>query len=173
MFPVRVFSRWFLVAITVWALYTIDVVSQEKPKDKLPASDAPKFNKVIPKTPPGVTMRTVTIAEYGDQKVTLVIYVPDKPGMYPAILDIHGGGWRARQVENDRPMMERLATRGFVTALVSYRLSGEAKYPAALDDCKAAVRYLRANAAQIQDRSGPYRRHGRLGRAAIFRACWP
>ncbi len=47
-------------------------------------------------------------------------------------------------------MLERLAARGFVTALVSYRLSGEAKYPAALHDAKAAVRYLRANAARLK-----------------------
>src|SRR5258706_12778327 len=47
-------------------------------------------------------------------------------------------------------MMERIATHGFVTALVAYRLSGEAKYPAALYDCKSAVRYLRANAAKFK-----------------------
>lgn len=115
-----------------------------------PAASGPKFKKVLPETPPGVTMTEETVAEYPEHKVTVVIYTPDKAGRYPAILDIHGGGWKARQVEADRPMMERLAARGFVTALVSYRLSGEAKYPAALDDCKAAVRYLRANASRLK-----------------------
>jgi pectinesterase len=43
-------------------------------------------------------------------------------------------------------MMERLALRGFVTALVSYRISSEAPYPAALSDCKSAIRFMRANA---------------------------
>ena len=47
-------------------------------------------------------------------------------------------------------MMERLAQRGFVTALVSYRLSTEAKYPAAIHDCKAALRTLRAHAAELK-----------------------
>ena len=47
-------------------------------------------------------------------------------------------------------MMERLAARGFVTALVSYRLSTEAKYPAAVHDCKAALRYLRAHAGELK-----------------------
>src|SRR6185295_5987494 len=64
--------------------------------------------------------------------------------------DIHGGGWSARQVKSDKPMMERLATNGFVTALVAYRLSGDAKYPAALNDCKSAIRYLRAHAAEFK-----------------------
>jgi len=45
-------------------------------------------------------------------------------------------------------MMERLARRGFITALVTYRLSTEAKFPAALYDCKSAIRFMRANAAK-------------------------
>ncbi len=117
-----------------------------KPAD----APAPKFKRVLPETPPGVTLLMEELAKYPEHTVELLVYVPDRPGVYPAILDIHGGGWEKRQIENDRPMMERLASRGFVTALVSYRLSGEAKYPAALHDCKAAVRYLRANAARFK-----------------------
>jgi pectinesterase len=110
----------------------------------------PKWKKAPPQTPPGVTCVTDLIEKHPEHDVTIVIYTPDKPGVYPAILDIHGGGWKDRQVEADRPMMERLATRGFVTAIVSYRLSGEAKYPAALSDGKAAVRFLRTNAAKYK-----------------------
>jgi len=110
----------------------------------------PKWKKVLPQTQPGITGSLYTIATYDKHDVTLVVYVPDKPGTYPAILDIHGGGWSQRQVEADKPMMERLSTHGFVTALVAYRLSGEAKYPAALYDCKSAVRYLRANAVNFK-----------------------
>ena len=115
-----------------------------------PVPTAPKWKKVLPQTPPGVTCVTDLIEKHPEHDVTIVIYMPDKPGVYPAILDIHGGGWKDRQVEPDRPMMERLATHGFVTAIVSYRLSGEAKYPAALSDGKAAVRFLRANAAKYK-----------------------
>ncbi len=115
-----------------------------------PATPAPKpkWQKVYPQTPAGVTQFMEVIASYPEHVVTLTVYVPDAAGSYPAIIDFHGGGWAARQVEADKPMMERLATRGFVTALVSYRVSGEAKYPAALHDCKAGVRCLRANAAK-------------------------
>jgi pectinesterase len=111
---------------------------------------APKWKKVLPQTPPGISLTTQVIATYNGRDVTLVVYVPEKSGSYPAILDIHGGGWSQGQVEADKPMMERLASHGFVTALVAYRLSGEAKYPAALYDCKSAVRYLRANAAKFK-----------------------
>lgn len=130
-------------------LASLPAAAQQKTAATL-APATPKWKKVLPQTPPGVVMSEETVAEYPEHNVTLVIYTPEKPGRYPAILDIHGGGWKARQVEADRPMMERLAARGFVTALVSYRLSGEAKYPAALDDSKAAVRYLRANAARLK-----------------------
>src|SRR5690349_14187022 len=97
---------------------------------------APKFKKVLPANPPELEMMVKEIAPYPEHTVTLTIYVPREKGTYPAILDIHGGGWSQRQVESDKPLMERLALRGFVTAIVSYRLAQEAKYPAALHDCK-------------------------------------
>ena len=131
---------------------------------------APKWKKVLPQTQPGITSTSYTIATYDKHNVTLVVYVPDKPGTYPAILDIHGGGWSQRQVEADKPMMERLATHGFVTALVAYRLSGEAKYPAALYDCKSAVRIPSGECDEVQDRSRSHRRHGRLCRGASLGA---
>jgi acetyl esterase/lipase len=114
------------------------------------ATAAPKFKRVMPQTPEGFKLEEITLATYDGQPVLLTIYVPPGDALYPAILDIHGGGWKDRQVENDKPMMERLAQRGFVTALVAYRLSGTAKYPAALNDCKSAVRYLRANEAKYK-----------------------
>jgi len=108
------------------------------------------WKRVMPETPPGFTLVVKDVAVYPEHTVTLTLYVPDKAGKYPAVLDIHGGGWKDRQVEQDRPMMERLAARGFVTGIVAYRLSQEAKYPAAIHDCKAAVRYLRAHAAELK-----------------------
>ncbi len=138
-----------LPALLIAALaFTAD--AQNADKKKADETGAPKFKKVLPSTPPGVTCTTNVVAEYPEHTVTVVVYCPDKQGVYPTILDIHGGGWQSRQVESDKPMMERLAERGFVTVLVSYRLAGEAKYPAALDDCKAAVRWMRANAHKFK-----------------------
>ncbi|MBA4015602.1 MAG: alpha/beta hydrolase [Pirellula sp.] len=89
----------------------------------------------------------VTFAKYGDRELQLDLYRPKVRAMpLPAIVCIHGGGW----VKGDRGSMtnlaQALAARGYVTATISYRLSGEAKFPAAIQDCKAAVRWLRANA---------------------------
>jgi acetyl esterase/lipase len=65
----------------------------------------------------------------------------------PGVLWLHGGGWE-RGDKNGSSGARFLAAAGFVTASIFYRLSGEAKFPAAIEDCKCAIRYLRANAAK-------------------------
>lgn len=62
----------------------------------------------------------------------------------PAIIWIHGGGWSAGSHKRNAAML--LVAKGYFTASIEYRLSGEAKWPAQIEDCKLAVRWLRANA---------------------------
>jgi pectinesterase len=66
----------------------------------------------------------------------------------PAVLLIHGGGWRSGDRSQHIPMAQRLAEAGYVAVTAEYRLSTEAQYPAAVHDLKAAIRWLRANARQ-------------------------
>ena len=68
----------------------------------------------------------------------------------PAILLIHGGGFRAGTREGYNALCAQLADRGFVAATVSYRLAPKYPFPAAVHDVKAAVRWLRANATKYQ-----------------------
>ena len=68
-------------------------------------------------------------------------------GPFPAILCIHGGGFRAGTRDGYDGMCVNLAQHGYVAATVTYRLSPASQFPAAVHDCKAAVRWLRANAA--------------------------
>lgn len=111
----------------------------------------PASKKVLPALPDTIALHEkVECSKVGDIVIPLDIYVPKAPGKYPAILLIHGGGWKARQVDADKPLAERLAGRGYVVAQVAYRLSTTAKYPAALHDCKAALRFLRARAGDYQ-----------------------
>ena len=63
----------------------------------------------------------------------------------PAVLWIHGGGWE-RGDKNGNSGAQFLANAGFVTASLSYRLSGDSPFPAAIEDCKCAIRFLRASA---------------------------
>lgn len=139
------FSLCLALSFALSALHAAD----PKPAAKTSAN-GPKWKALKPQTPAGFTLKTLEVAQYPEHTVELYVYVPDAAGTWPCILDIHGGGWKARQVEADKPMMERLAQRGFVTAIVSYRLSTEAKYPAALHDCKAALRCLRAHAQELK-----------------------
>lgn len=65
----------------------------------------------------------------------------------PAVLWIHGGGWE-RGDKNGNSGALLLANEGFVTASLFYRLSGDSPFPADLEDCKCAIRFLRANASK-------------------------
>jgi acetyl esterase/lipase len=65
----------------------------------------------------------------------------------PTVLWIHGGGWEHGD-KNAHSGGSFLADHGFVTATISYRLSGDSPFPAAIEDCKCAIRFLRANAAK-------------------------
>src|SRR5260370_27789506 len=77
------------------------------------------------------------------------------PSPHPAVLCIHGGGFRAGNRESYLPLCIRLAQRGYVAATVTYRLAPKFQFPAPLHDVKAAVRYLRANAAKFRIDADP------------------
>lgn len=72
----------------------------------------------------------------------------DGAGPFPAIVCIHGGGFRAGTREGYDALCVTLAQQGYVAVTVTYRLSPAYQFPAAVQDCKAAVRWLRANAAR-------------------------
>lgn len=95
----------------------------------------------------------------GYRPLTLDLYLPRHPGhgvppRHPLIIYIHGGGWfggHSRQsgaFENWPEVLASIAARGYVVSSVNYRLSGEASFPAALQDIKAAIRWLRTHAAE-------------------------
>jgi acetyl esterase/lipase len=66
----------------------------------------------------------------------------------PAVLLVHGGGFRAGTKESYIPLAVKLAEHGYIAATIAYRLAPRNQFPAPLEDAKAAVRFLRANAAK-------------------------
>ena len=93
--------------------------------------------------------RDIVYGKAGRVELRLNLALPAKGGVpFPAVVCIHGGGWYQGQRQDMDAMTELLARRGYVAAAVSYRLSGDARFPAQVEDCKAAVRWLRANAAK-------------------------
>jgi acetyl esterase/lipase len=72
----------------------------------------------------------------------------DGDGPFPAIVCIHGGGFRAGDRKGWDARVKKFAEHGYVAVTVTYRLAPRNKFPAAVNDVKAAVRWLRANAAK-------------------------
>lgn len=96
-------------------------------------------------------LRNLEYVENGHERHRLDLYLPDNDqpadsAKRPLVIWIHGGGWRAGSKDNCPAIP--LATQGFAVASINYRLSGHAIFPAQIHDCKAAVRWLRANADQ-------------------------
>ena len=90
----------------------------------------------------------------GYRPLGLDLYLPEAlpTGPVPVIVHVHGGGWRRGSRRHPLPALgtdfyDRLAAQGFAVAAVDYRLSGEARYPAALEDVRAAVDWARDNVA--------------------------
>ncbi|MXV15719.1 alpha/beta hydrolase [Hufsiella ginkgonis] len=69
--------------------------------------------------------------------------------LVPAILIIHGGGWRSGDRSQHIPLARKLAERGYACFTVEYRLSTEALYPAAIEDLQAALEWVRSNSTQF------------------------
>jgi len=95
-----------------------------------------------------------TISGYRPLKLDLYLpsaKLPSHP--LPLVVWVHGGGWmignpRADWTYGDwTQVLARLSARGYVVAGVSYRLSGEARFPAQIDDVHAALQFLRQNAS--------------------------
>ena len=117
--------------------------------------------------PPGVVAhRDLAYVPGGDRKQRLDLYLPeDPPGgeatgePRPLVIWVHGGGWRGGNKSRCPPLKAGFVGRGYAVASVGYRLSGSAKFPAQIEDCRAAVRWLRAHADEYRldpDRFGAW-----------------
>jgi acetyl esterase/lipase len=82
----------------------------------------------------------------GGKEMKIDIAYPDGKGPFPAVLCVHGGAWRLGSRKEMLRWIKYLAADGYVAAAVSYRLIPEGKWPEPIEDCKTAVRFLRANA---------------------------
>lgn len=94
-----------------------------------------------------VVHRAISYCKGGQKDLLLDVVEPtDRSAKRPAILFVHGGGWMAGGREDYFPLMMSVASKGYVTASIDYRLSQEAIFPAQVEDVKCAVRWLRAHA---------------------------
>jgi acetyl esterase/lipase len=130
--------RWtrFVVGVLAAMLAWANLVSAQEPSGRSAS--------------PGIrVLRDLPYVEGGHEQQRLDLYLPEKDGARrPLVVWVHGGGWEAGRKE-DSPA-QWLVGKGYTVASVNYRLSQQAVFPAQLHDCKAAIRWLRANAAKYR-----------------------
>ena len=133
----------FLRILAVTALLTAGLGPVHAQAGKAPA--------VLP-VPEGITAhREIAYVENGHARQVLDLYLPEKSGeKLPVIGWIQGGAWSAGDKNGCPPLRQGYVQRGYAVASLNYRLSQHATFPAQLEDCKAALRWLRAQARRCR-----------------------
>ena len=132
--------RWTLLGMLWWAV-SAEVSPQASAQSARSAFPVPSSVRII---------RDVPYALYGRRELKLDVYLPPEGRVdraRPAVIVVRGGAWQSGDKEGFGFIAGQLAEEGFVAASIEYRTSSEAKFPAAVHDVKAAVRWMRANAA--------------------------
>ncbi len=134
-------------------LYRIRMNAYGVPQNPAFQAEHLSANKMRPSTEISgsvVSYPNIVYGSDGDRKLLCDIFRPQKAeDPLPAIIVVHGGGWRNGSKNKFRALAIELAERGFVTAAIEYRLGHEAKFPAGIQDCNAATAFVKANAARF------------------------
>jgi acetyl esterase/lipase len=99
-----------------------------------------------------VERREVKYAVHGNTSLKGQLYSPKGEGKFPAVIAVHGGGWRLANLDNYQYLGPWLAERGYVVLAVTHRLSkpGQKAFPEAVQDVRAAVQFVKGRAAELK-----------------------
>jgi acetyl esterase/lipase len=151
------FKNWILVTIAAAVLVpgcsSSSPATSDGSQQTVDASN-PKADAAPPNTALcGVTTTYTSVSDVAyatvnmEQRINLRI--PDGAGPFPVLIYLHGGGWATGSYRGPSEF-DDAASRGYVYAHIGYRLSGSDKAPAQIQDVKAAIRFLRAHAAEYK-----------------------
>lgn len=141
MFTTRILTQF----VTIWLAFSILLTASACGGVSVIPGGAGNFASVDP------TYKDLAYANLS-QTQKLDLYLPAGDGPFPLVIMIHGGGFMYGDKSDGMGLtgVDQLLSAGYAVASINYRLSGEATYPAQIYDAKAAVRFLRANAAQYR-----------------------
>ncbi|MCM2372531.1 alpha/beta hydrolase [Aporhodopirellula aestuarii] len=147
-------SRHFILSVLVLLAASMVGIPGQCDGQEQAANRRPVSAKVRPDMTEGVIAEGSLMFTYVDKKrrrrLTLDVYRPEKAvSPSPAIVMYFGGGWQNGRPGLFAPLAQALAQRGYVCVVPEYRLSGEAPFPAAIHDAKAAVRWTRTFAKRF------------------------
>jgi acetyl esterase/lipase len=126
------------ILLTLACLTAFAAVTQAQPSESRQSS-----------LPEGATThRDLAYVPSGHARQKLDLYLPKAGTNLPLIINIHGGAFKMGSKEQGVPL--DYLGQGYAVASINYRLSQHAKFPAQIEDCKAAVRWLRAHAAEYR-----------------------
>lgn len=123
---------------TVWSTYN-------KEKAKFP------FIKIVQKAPNKelTQVKELVYKNINSRELHLDAYFKNQNTLQPAVVLIHGGGWKSGNKSQMHFLAQEIAAKGYSCFCVEYRLSDEAKYPAAIIDVKSAIKYIKSNALRF------------------------
>jgi acetyl esterase/lipase len=125
-------SQIILISITSALILSVAFAEQAAQPASTDANDGPIVYRDLPYVP------------NGHERQKLDLFVPREGKNLPLVIRVHGGAWLGGSKEGEWP--NDYLHFGYAVARINYRLSQHAIFPAQIEDCKAAVRYLRANA---------------------------
>ena len=115
---------------------------------------APALLLVICSAANAALTKDIEYANVEGVSLRLDAFVPDGPGSFPAVILVHGGGWSAGDKSGGRmkayiaPMDDPLGRAGFAWFEINYRLAPKYHFPACIEDVEAAIRWVKAHAAE-------------------------
>ena len=93
-------------------------------------------------------VRGVRVAVIGGVTLTVDVYRPDGPGIFPTVVQIYGGAWQRGNPGDNAAFAEWLAARGYVVFAIDYRHAPAARWPAQLDDVRMDLAWIRDHASE-------------------------
>jgi acetyl esterase/lipase len=138
-------GKWTVVCLATFGLAVLFGASVTAAQGEPPAQDLIEYR-------PSAQVRVIpdlVYARYGDRTLLLDLYLPapSRQGS-PGVIVVRGGGWMVNDRKRFRHIASALAEKGIAAACIEYRTADEAAFPGAIQDVKAAVRWMRANATR-------------------------